>query len=78
MSCRLNEFIHRECSEQCLAPGKRSANNHHYLVNIVALPVIASTHERAIRATNLYISLVLAETGDVLYGVGTSKGKTLH
>ena len=43
MSCRLNEFIHRECSEQCLAPGKHSANNHHYLVNTVALPVFAST-----------------------------------
>ena len=30
------------------------------------------------RATNLYMSLVLAETGDFLYGVDTSKGKTLQ
>ena len=53
MSRRLNEFIHRECLEQSLAPGKHSANDSDYLVNIVAAAVIASTYERTIRRPNM-------------------------
>lgn len=77
MSRRLNEFIHRQCLEQCRAPGKHSANESDYLVNIVVAAVIASTHERTIRRTNLYISLAFAEIDEVLYGMGTPKGKAL-
>ena len=66
-----------KCLEQCLAPGKHAASDGYDSVDIVAASMIASTHERTIREADLYLPSAPAETGQVLYGRGTSKGKAL-